>query len=116
MSNNDKAKKMKSKDAIAILDTMMGDDPELRALVEGARVNAAVAQVIYEARIKAGLSQGELAKRIGTTQSVISRLEDADYGAHSLSMLQRIAAAFDKQVEVRFVSIKALKRPKLQAA
>lgn len=38
-------------------------------------------------------TQAELAKKIGTTQSVIARLEDAEYTAHSLSMLECIAAA-----------------------
>lgn len=47
-------------------------------LTDEARVNAAVAQLIYAARNQAGLSQAELAERIGTKQSVISRLEDAD--------------------------------------
>jgi predicted transcriptional regulator len=42
-------------------------------------------------------------KRVGTTQSVISRLEDADYEGHSLAMLNRIAAAVERHVEIRFV-------------
>jgi hypothetical protein len=42
---------------------------------------------------------------IGTTASVISRLEDADYEGHSLAMLRRIAAALDKRVEIRFVPV-----------
>jgi hypothetical protein len=33
---------------------------------------------------------------------VISRLEDADYEGHSLTMLQRIAAALDQQLDIRF--------------
>jgi ribosome-binding protein aMBF1 (putative translation factor) len=97
-----KAEARKTSDAVAILDRMAGDSPELRRLTEEARVNAAVAQLIYEARNKAGLSQAELARRIGTRQSVISRLEDADYEGHSLSMLQRIAAALGQCVEIRF--------------
>lgn len=109
----DTAKKsMKTSDAIKILDKMMERDSELNRLVEEARVNAVVAQLIYDARNKAGLSQDELAKKVGTTQSVISRLEDADYDGHSLSMLQRIAAALDKKVEVRFSPAKR----KLQTA
>jgi len=44
-----------------------------------------------------------LAELVGTTQSVIARLEDADYEGHSLSMLQRIATAVNKRLEVRFV-------------
>jgi ribosome-binding protein aMBF1 (putative translation factor) len=90
--------------AVAILDRMAGDSPEPRRLTEEARVNAAVAQLIYEARNKAGLSQAELAERIGTKQSVISRLEDADYEGHSLSMLHRIAAALGQCVEIRFLA------------
>src|SRR5258706_8349127 len=95
-------KRTKTSDAIKILDSMMGDDPELHRLVREARVNTVVAQLIYDARTKAGLSQGDLAKKVGTTQSVISRLEDADYDGHSLSMLQRIAAALERRVEIRF--------------
>lgn len=89
-------------DAMTILDRMAGDSPQLRRLSEEARVNAAVAQLIYDARNKAGLSQAELAERVGTKQSVISRLEDADYEGHSLTMLQRIAAALGQCVEIRF--------------
>jgi ribosome-binding protein aMBF1 (putative translation factor) len=94
----------KTSDAVTILDRMAGESAELRRLTEEARVNAAVAQLIYEARNKAGLSQAELADRIGTRQSVISRLEDADYEGHSLSMLQRIAAALGLSVEIRFLA------------
>jgi ribosome-binding protein aMBF1 (putative translation factor) len=62
-----------------------------------------VAQAIYELRTKAGLSQRALAKLVGTTASVISRLEDADYEGHSLATLRRIATALDKRLEIRFV-------------
>jgi ribosome-binding protein aMBF1 (putative translation factor) len=48
-------------DARAILDRMTGDNAEPRRMTEEAGVNAAVAQVIYETRSKAGLSQAELA-------------------------------------------------------
>ena len=93
----------KTTDALAILDRMAGESSELRCLTAEARVNAAVAQLNYAARNKAGLSQAELAERIGTRQSVISRLEDADYEGHSLSMLHRIAAALGQCVEIRFL-------------
>ena len=89
-------------DALSILDRMAGKSPELRRLTEEARINAAVAQLIFAARIKAGLSQAELAEKLGTKQSVVSRLEDADYEGHSLNMLQRIAAALGQSLEIRF--------------
>ena len=98
-----KTETKKTTDALAILDRMAGESPELRRLTAEARINAAVAQLINAARNKAGLSQAQLAARIGTRQSVISRLEDADYEGHSLSMLHRIAAALGQCVEIRFL-------------
>ena len=80
-------------------------------LVEQEQANLDVAREIYELRIKAKLSQAELARKVGTTQSVISRLEDADYDGHSLAMLRRIASALEKRIEIRFVP-----SPKLQHA
>ena len=97
----------KTKDALRILGRMIGDDAELRELVAQETVNAQVARLIYDARARAGLTQKQLAELVGTTQSVIARLEDADYRGHSLSMLQRIASALEHRVDVRFVPLKA---------
>lgn len=94
----------KTTDAGTILDRLIGDDRKLRRQVEVAKLSLRVAQMIYDARTAAGLTQGELAKLVGTTQSVISRLEDADYEGHSLSMLQRIGEALHRKIEIRFVS------------
>ena len=62
---------------------------------------------MYELRAKAKLTQKELAAKVGTTPSVISRLEDDDYEGHSLAMLRRIASALNKRVEIRFVPLKS---------
>ena len=70
-----------------------------------------MAHKIFHLRQSSGLSQVELARRVGTTQSVISRLEDADYEGHSLAMLNRIAAAMERRVEIRFVSRKRRLQP-----
>ena len=82
---------------------MIGNDRKLRARIDEQKLNVRVAEMIYAAREDAGLSQAELAKLIGTTQSVISKLEDADYEGHSLSMLKRIGGALHQRLEVRFV-------------
>jgi transcriptional regulator with XRE-family HTH domain len=58
-------------------------------------------------RTKATLTEKALAERVGTTPSVISRLEDDDYAGHSLAMLWRIAAALNKRGEIRFVALKS---------
>ena len=54
-------------------------------------------------REQAGLSQKELALRLNTSQQQISRLESPDYEGHSLTMLQRIATAMNRRLEVRFM-------------
>jgi DNA-binding XRE family transcriptional regulator len=84
--------------------------PEMLAALEEARANDEVARKIYELRKKAGLSQRQLAKLVGTTASVICLLEDADYQGHSLSMLRRIASALHRRVEIRFVPVKQAHR------
>lgn len=76
------------------------EDPERKASLREERVNAEVARLIHDFRSQAGLSQKELAELIGTTQSVISRLEDADYNGHSLTMLNRIATALNQRLIV----------------
>ena len=74
--------------------------------LEEARANEEIARKIHELRTAAGLTQTQLAKLIGTTASVICRLEDADYEGHSLAMLRRIAGALNQRVEIRFVPIR----------
>ena len=50
---------------------------------------------------------------MGTTASVISRLEDADYNGHSLTMLRRIAAAVGQCVQIRFVPLERSPKDKI---
>lgn len=64
-------------------------------------VHAEIAQLVYNVRTKAGLTQQQLADLIGTKQPVIARLEDADYGGHSLAMLGRIGRALNLKVTVQ---------------
>lgn len=60
-----------------------------------------LALLVRAMREDAGLTQAELARRIDTTQSVIARLEDAEYRGHSLSMLERIATACAVTLKLR---------------
>lgn len=52
-----------------------------------------LALLLREMREDAMLTQTELARKVGTSQSVIARLEDAEYTSHSLRMIERIAKA-----------------------
>lgn len=94
----------KTGDAVRILHRRYIKDSEKRqASLERERENLRIAEQIYTLRTTAGLSQKDLARRVGTTQSVISRLEDADYDGHSLNMLARIAHALGHKVCIHFV-------------
>ena len=67
------------------------------------RVNLnSVARQIAALREKSGLTQRELAKKVGTTPSAISRLESPDYQGHSLSMLRKLADALNTTLDIRF--------------
>jgi transcriptional regulator with XRE-family HTH domain len=79
---------------------------EARDEYEEEVINAEIARKIFALRTKAGVTQQQLAARVGTTKSAISRREDADYEGHSLSMLKRIAEALDKRVEIRLLAVK----------
>lgn len=76
--------------------------PELAQAVEDESFNAGIAQQVYSLRTKANLTQKQLAVLVGTQQSVISRIEDADYDGHSLTLLKRIARALRRQLKVEF--------------
>ena len=80
--------------------------PKRIAELEEARANDDIARQISALRQKAGLTQKELGKLVGTTASVICRLENADYQGHSLAMLRRIATALKSRIEIRFAPLR----------
>jgi ribosome-binding protein aMBF1 (putative translation factor) len=90
-------------DALKIIQKSIDRDPQLQEMIRESSVNAQVSLIIYDVRKQAGLTQKQLADLIGTTQSVIARLEDADYEGHSLSMLARIAAALDRKIKIEML-------------
>jgi DNA-binding XRE family transcriptional regulator len=96
----------KTRDAVEIITRRYFRTRKAKALLEEARASAEIARKIYQLREEAGLTQAGLAKLVGTSRTVITRLEDDDYEGHSLSMLRRVAAAVDKRVEIRFVPVK----------
>lgn len=77
--------------------------PGVRKAYEDLQPEFEIAQAIIEARIKKKISQEELAKRMGTGQAVISRLEGAN-ASPSLSLIKRLANALNLKVELHFTS------------
>jgi|GEM_PF-446801 len=100
-------------DANLILDAIVGDDPAERIGLAEAELNMEIAQIIYDARESSGVSQRELARRMGTSQSAISRQECLDYRGHTISMLARMLAAMDLEL---VVGVRPLAKPTARAA
>ena len=75
--------------------------PSYRKAFARALQQVDLAVLVREMREDAGLTQAELARKVGTTQSVIARLEDAEYTGHSLTMLERIAVACGVALKLR---------------
>ena len=102
-------KRKPASDAVEIIHRRFheGKPARLKKLEE-TRANEEIARKICELRTAAGFTQTQLAKLIGTTASVICRLEDADYEGHSLAMPRRIAHGLNQRVEIQFVPIRRL--------
>jgi DNA-binding XRE family transcriptional regulator len=99
-----KRKIEKTCDGMEILEQrFLRNDKELRKMVDEEFQKLQIGQQIYDLRKAAKLTQDELANRIGTTGSVISRLESANYDGHSLKMLEKIAVVLGKKIDVKIV-------------
>jgi len=76
-------------------------DPAFRKAWETSEVEYQVARQIIAQRLRQNMTQKELAKKVHTTQAVISRIERMTENV-SVELLKRIAAAFGTRVKVRF--------------
>ena len=77
-------------------------EPEFVAALQEMEPEFQAAKEVLRLRLAQGLTQQELAERIGTKQASISRLERASYKPN-LGFLQRVAEALNARVEIRFV-------------
>lgn len=106
-------KRLATADAVQILyRRYYAGRPERVKQLEEVRANDSVARKLTALRLRAGMSQRQLANLVGTTPSAICRLESAEYEGHSLAMLNRVAAALHQRVELRFVPVSQGKRLK----
>ena len=80
-------------------------EPQLKAEYDRQQPEFAVIQAILDARVKKGFTQKELAQKIGTKQSVISRLESGRANP-SVTFLKRVAQALNSHLEIRFTNFK----------
>lgn len=83
----------------------MKKSPTARDAYVQAEIATALAHQIRTIRIQRDWTQLELAQKMGTTQAVVSRLEDPSYGRLSIKTLLTLARVFDTGLRVQFVSL-----------
>jgi len=77
-------------------------DKRIKRAYEKLGPEFAVIEMIVKRRVEKGLTQKELAKKIGTKQSAISRLESGTYNP-SLSFLQKVGEALDTKLKISLI-------------
>ena len=77
-------------------------DPAYKAAYEALEPEFALARELIEARAKAGLTQAEVAERMGTTQSVVARIESGR-NPPNLKTLEKYAHAVGRRVKLKLV-------------
>lgn len=75
-------------------------DPAFRKAYDALEPKYALIHAILDARIKRGITQAEIAKRAGTTQSAIARFESG-VANPTLDFMQRVSAAVGARLEVK---------------
>lgn len=97
--------KRKKDDLDRMTEKLLKKNPSLKEEFEKADQAWDIAFQIYDLRKKAGLTQKGLAELVGTKQSNIARIEDADYTSYTQKTLEKIAKALKARVEIRVVPL-----------
>lgn len=87
-------------DAVELMDRWYGGDPEWNQMVIEEEIKARVGQIAYRLRNDANLSQTRLAEMTGVTQSMISKLENADYDGDYFGLLLKVCFVLHKKLDV----------------
>jgi transcriptional regulator with XRE-family HTH domain len=90
----------KAKDYAKLLAKQIKGDPEFADAMDRERLNGEIAVLIYSERTNARLTQQELAEKAGTHQSVIARLEDAEYSGRTIELLRQVLRALGLRLAV----------------
>ena len=86
-----------------LTEKLLKQDPTFQEEFDKADQAWDIAFQIYDLRKKAGLTQTELSKLVGTRQSNIARIESADYTGYTLKTLEKVTKALKAKLEVRIV-------------
>jgi len=78
-------------------------DPAFKAEYEAKELRFKIIDILVGLRVQYKLTQADLAKKLGTTQTVISRIENGTVNV-GIDFLQKLGNAFDKKIEIRLAS------------
>lgn len=95
--------KRKKDDLDKLTEKLLKKDPSLKEEFERAGQAWDIAFQIYDLRKKAGLTQAQLAKLVGTKQSNIARIESADYTGYTFKTLERVTKALKAKLEIKII-------------
>lgn len=84
-------------------EVLLKEDPSLQEEFDKADQAWDIAFQIYDLRKKAGLTQTELARLVGTKQSNIARIESADYTGYTIKTLEKVTKALKAKLEIKIV-------------
>jgi ribosome-binding protein aMBF1 (putative translation factor) len=76
------------------------EDPEFKKAYDALEPEYAIIRAILKKRIESKMSQKDLAKKLGTKQSAISRLESGTYNP-TLSFLKKLSTALGGKLEIK---------------
>jgi DNA-binding XRE family transcriptional regulator len=88
------------RDVREVMEEWFQPTAEERLGIEQGAAELQVSHLLYKLRKEAGLTQEQLAEKVGTARTAIARLEDASYQGHSLALLRRVAHALGKEVVI----------------
>lgn len=77
-------------------------NPKFRLEYEKVQTEFAPIRAILEARMKKGMTQTQIARKMGTTQSAIARVESGS-GNPTIAFMQKLADALDLRLSIRFL-------------
>lgn len=95
--------KRRKDDLDRLTEKLLKKDPSLREDFDKADQAWNIALQIYDLRQAAGLTQKYLAELVGTKQSNIARIEDADYTGYTLKTLEKVTKALKARLEIKIV-------------
>ena len=94
---------MNIRDMSEAIDDLIEEKPDLEEAIEGEDPVYQLRKRILELRLEKGYSQEELAKKAGTKQAVISRIENGE-SEPRLETINKIAKALGKKMRIELVS------------